>query len=412
MNARTSTDATGPRAAGRDHRASAVACRFTAGGADPPLAAPTAISQQPSAARRRRAFTLIELLIVLLVVALLAGLILFGIGAVRERARVLQTSQRIESIQSGLLALGKDIGNHTVMFQRGIPGFGGTAFYEQGSQTLRIGSNDVTVRAFSPKGGARWHTCFPQPKAKADDPLIMAFPWGKARRYPLWTTTIALSGNAGNSATRSFLSETWYTSFTEFAFTLPPATAANETQLATFQKQWETSEQHTLAELMPERSAELMTLIGVAGTRDDYLRERGSSKAWNDAWGRPLVIAYALYQPPECALGTGLPRDQHMHAALDAYQYNRSIYFAVASAGPELRRALFPSDGLVAGNPLTTGDLRAIWDQACQVCMPTPAETWDENGFDRPPWKGIKLGRLTDAGKQLRSFLSAPSEVK
>ncbi len=337
-----------------------------------------------------RAFTVIELLIVVLIIAVLMALLLVGTSGARLRARALQTVQRIEFFQNALQGYGKETGNVCAAYQHAIPGFGGTTLFDH------VGVPAV----FQPAGNAAWHLCYPN--SGAGSAPVLAFPWGKRRGYELWTY------RGG-----TFAIEPWYTD-PSFGFTALPPANATPAQVTAFRAQWNSIEPHQLADLHPDLSAELATLVGIANSTADYLADRNPNRAWNDAWGNPLIAARMLFQPPEYNLTRDslYRRDHYLGEALKGYQYNRSAYFAIAAIGP-VRDPNVVTVDLLDGTPMTPAQLDQVWKQACDVCMPTPEQTWTQDSFDRPPWVGVKQGDLlSTSSRRLDCFLSAPIEVK
>ena len=92
------------------------------------------------------------------------------------------------------------------------------------------------------------------------------------------------------------------------------------------------------------------------GTRQNlYRTDRNPRQPWNDNWGHPLVVAYALFQPtrnlmvnsvrvqenPQCqdqfdhnvtANPEVYNNDTGLTQARNLYQYDRSVYLVVAAA--------------------------------------------------------------------------------
>ncbi len=190
---------------------------------------------------------------------------------------------------------------------------------------------------------------------------------------------------------------------------------------------------------------------------DLYTTDRHTREPWNDKWGNPLVVAYAIYQPQPAAVANGIggltgPNPLATQAK-DTYQYARSVYLSVAAAGPYVRNitsAKLASPNLgdwidappgsppgstvqqwqaspvwdnsnYGSSPQSGGNLYLIWKQANQICQqpqgsdPTTQpelRTWNETSFDDPPWVGIKWGHRTVLGHNENCFLSFPQELK
>ena len=159
-----------------------------------------------------------------------------------------------------------------------------------------------------------------------------------------------------------------------------------------------------LAELNPLKSAELMVLAGLAPSVNAYRTDRGRGRAWNDAWGNPLVIAYGVYQPERFDL---------IQSAMDAYGTTRLVYLAVAAAGPTVAVSAI-RDGLQS--PLQNvweNNLPALWAQANVVCQPTIADTWTSTSWATPPsWAPIRRARGMHLNRRVEAYVSVPSYLQ
>lgn len=192
---------------------------------------------------------------------------------------------------------------------------------------------------------------------------------------------------------------------------------------------------------------------------DLYTTDRHSREPWNDKWGNPLVVAYAIYQPaPAQPIPNGSPgglTGPNILAtqAMKTYQYARSVYISVASAGPYVRNitaAKLASPTLsdwidtppgsppgmtvtpwqaspqwdntnFGSSPQSGGNLYLIWKQANQICQQPQGNDpstqpelhcWNETSFDDPPWLGTKWGHRVVNGHNENCFLTAPQELK
>jgi len=362
----------------------------------------------------RNAFTLIELLVVITVIGLLMAMLLVVISGIRTRAKVLQTQQRIENCLQTFTRLGGEGERITAAFvlQRDCQ-LGGTLLFRR----LEVPGEQPTMIPIN--GLANWHKTYPDLQAVAPGnaliaasgagkPLIMAYPWGRGRKYQI--------------------REPWYSS----PLSLPDPRPGGIAQTLSTPQQalWDQPEEHRLAELWPERSEDLLVRSGV-GTRRDIRNNRSSNMAWNDAYGNPLVVSYALYQPPRCDRserdtandhlggwvrgGLTFPADTYLRSADQAYGYTRSLFISVASVGPTLDPAHFPGGGLPdpsATDAEWTAAWRGCWQQVCAVTMPTPAEAWTEASFVAPPWQGVRQVKVMVGGKVVRCQISAPIELR
>jgi prepilin-type N-terminal cleavage/methylation domain-containing protein len=162
-----------------------------------------------------------------------------------------------------------------------------------------------------------------------------------------------------------------------------------------------------LGYLSPLASLQLLQAAGIlqpgAAGQNDYRTNRKLSQQWNDAWGHPLIVSLALFQPERYtrSFDGQNRRDLFLRGALQAYQYNRSFYFAVGAAGFRLNPGI--SDTWTAGDE--NANLTAYWQQITSLCG---AASWTEKSFVAPPWTGIKVGKQGT----LKCMLSAPIEVK
>jgi prepilin-type N-terminal cleavage/methylation domain-containing protein len=167
-----------------------------------------------------------------------------------------------------------------------------------------------------------------------------------------------------------------------------------------------------LGYLSPLRSSELLIAADILPRADGaarYRSDRGANQPWNDAWGRPLVASYALFQPERFQRTWDRlnRRDLLLKKALDAYGYNRSFYIAVGAVGPEAPgldselAALSTSTSAASDAP----PLAAAWKRIAAAC---DAATWTETTMATAPWHGIKIGKKNG----MRAFLSAPLELR
>jgi len=166
-----------------------------------------------------------------------------------------------------------------------------------------------------------------------------------------------------------------------------------------------------LGYLSPLRTIELLQVIGVLPPGNDgvvaYTTDRSVKQPWNDAWGNPLIVSYALFIPERYHRTYDVEnrRDLFLRSALIAYSYNREVYMAAGALGPVLDSS-FSTQSLAADQSTIGTDqfLYGAWRQICRLCA---AQTWTEQSFTNPPWNGIKTGTV----KGQTSFLSAPTSV-
>jgi prepilin-type N-terminal cleavage/methylation domain-containing protein len=419
--------------------------------------------------RNTRAFTLIELMVVITIISLLASLTVWMVSIVQFNAKKLVTLQRMDAVTQGLSQIGTGEGSATYVFMRritsldpyvphgtqanqsgwphyeGVVTFDTSGFY--GTNTNPDPFPLINLSAIPPVNEGQWFNEVPPMSGymtgtaslEYDDHLFN-YPWGKS------TTGACPVSSAGVPS-------------------LPPQ-----------------PEHHVLRNICPYQTMNLLKAasvltddpytdpantgkfipgddfvdIGGTGTyqyaSDLYTTDRRSREPWNDKWGNPLVVAYAIYQPPP---GKGGPQGPNELAtkAQNVYNYSRSIYISVAAAGPYVRnistaklaspvmgdwidtppgsppgstitpwQASPPWDNTNFGTTSQTGgNLYLIWKQANQICQqpqgndPTvqpELRSWNETSFDTPPWLGTKWGHRYVNGHQENCFLTAPQEFK
>ena len=296
-----------------------------------------------------QAFTLIELLVVITIIALLSGMLLVGANMVRTAAKVSITKARMQEVQRAVIALGNAQSLHQGLAAQGMSG------------VINFTRN-VSSQVFTPAQGA-WYT-WPYPT------WVQPSPWGSK-------PTDDFSGGA-----------------------LPTALPADGVALV--------PPTYSLVNFNPAFTDTLFNLIGSSELSPvPFFTDRSPTKAWNDAWGNPLVIGISFFQPPE---NTGVPTttyyaasktnvvqpDLFIRRANTAYGFSRSFYVSVGASG----RNCPPT--LIAGyaNPSNTatnwtgpsGHYQQSWEWIAQT---VGASAWTSAGgidpFAMPPWKSVKL---------------------
>ncbi len=346
--------------------------------------------------RAHSAFTLIELLIVIAIIGVLMGLLIATIPGVIYNAKALKTASRMDAILHGLSRVGQQEGSAAMILQRDAH-LGGVFQFDVSSGALIPAAATIASRsdnAFFPETPAVSPT-------GSGAPHIFCTPWGK---NDLLKPTAASAPLDPNSATgQPKVSMDMLNVDQSY---LLPAPAGEQLSSITLMK---------MSGILPPDDP---------GTPEDdavvaYMTDRNAERGWNDAWGNPLVIGWGIYQPagavdPAAANSAG----KRCRDALSQYQYNRSVYIAIASVGPT------PYD-VVANAPVDPATykkdppdvtewkdtiLKQIWAQACDVCQAD--RKWDDKGFDNPPWQGVKKGKKRANGYDLKCQLSTPHELK
>jgi type II secretory pathway pseudopilin PulG len=297
---------------------------------------------------RTSGLSLLELMIIVAILLLLMTLIVESIASARLNARQLITDARIEDIRRKMANLGQDGSGATYVIQKHLqdpltpsPEFG----------IVRYDTDSLLARPH-PVGGGTWLDLGPV--------WNLGVPWGRENRI----------GSA------------------EVDLDIP------------------------LSAFNARRTIELLVLIGVLPANDPSTAanetlaaysSRERNRPWNDAWGNPLVIGYALYQPSDA---DPIVAGKQVAESHNQYQYERRFYFSVASAGPTL--TFTPDFSSPAASDATVS---AVWKQANDICQANPADTWVGSRFANPPWHDIKHASGWQSGKLLRCSLAAPLDL-
>jgi prepilin-type N-terminal cleavage/methylation domain-containing protein len=239
----------------------------------------------------RRGFTLIELLVVITIVLILAGLLLVGGQMAMKQARQAGTVQRIEGVNRALSQLGQVEGSGVYVIQSRLhataAGSGGVLLIDYPNDLLDVAPTPDPSDAASAKAG-QW--------LDYTVPYHLRFPWGQV---PIsYTATGPSRTQPPESFALSQMNPLYSQALLELAELLPPAE--------------------------PQR----------------YQSDRNPDQAWNDRWGNPLIVAYALYQygaGPGAANEAQPPSGRfnwQWKLAKEAFGYTRSAYLVTGSAGP------------------------------------------------------------------------------
>jgi prepilin-type N-terminal cleavage/methylation domain-containing protein len=311
----------------------------------------------------RPAFTLIELLVVIAIIGVLIGLLLPVAGEIRFRARGTDTVQRLRNIEAALRTAGS-----------GGEGAAMTLHREVIAPALQAQGIATGITAFQASVGRQvnwdWQSgggnLVPVAGTWIDpsQPFLWPFPWGQP--------------------------------------TLGPDGAKTGVLL-----------ERRLDQLDPTATPGFLRFLGLITDDAQWLDDRSGTRGWNDAWGNPVVIGFALYQPllntstqtqwrqagNHLVTRTGVLPDLYLKQAMTTYGFNRAVYLSLGAVGPELR-------GTLAGNAVQAS--RDLWTQVSDVCEAT---SWDQDAWNARPeaWKGdVRWGRRNGE----RCFLTAPIELR
>lgn len=478
-----------------------------------------AASHRRDRGRRRLAFTLIELLIVIAVISVLAGMILTVVVMVKDRAKLVSTTARLNAVLNALSTYAASEGSVAVSLQTrldlgGAHTFNSVKVINNAIPTVAPGSaepppfrqwlyggswtkTDVTAANYSANTERRtlwqrlsdnvmdvmplagetwvqadytttWPTQWPETDWYVDPPgaipPVLRFPWGKpglridatlcdpaqpaglagsggnilnetttsaGRPFPAdavgrsavavdpleqtansWVTLGNAAGTIWQWSTISAAQTDYVTAVTARRSNGIPVIAVPEpvAMAAPTAFAGNAALPFDLGHCSPLRTIALLQAAGIlapgAVGEDAYRTDRKPRQPWNDAWGHPLVVVYAMYQPEryQRTFDNQNRRDLLMRGGHKSYQYNRSLYFAVGAPGAEVGNS---PQTWTAAEDLTV--LRDNWLWIRYIC---DAHEWDETAFTKPPWNGVRTGKKSLGNMSLKSMITAPIEVK
>ncbi len=340
-----------------------------------------------------RAFTLIEVLVVITVIAILAALLIPVIEMIRDQARATVTAGRMDEATRALTTI--------VVADGETPGFVLHRRLQEYQPTVVRGVLTYRRNLVT----SEWS---PAPTLSENDPPSTMQEWitPPYRRYEFphpW-------GSIPTDAPGDVMTE-----LTPTGTVLP-------------------IENHSLGDLTPVLSAELLRISGSLDARFStdaaawtaYRTDRRRSAPWNDAWGRPLMLSFALFHPrkfthpPLKEWIHFTPEDQFVRSARVAYGYSRSLYVAGAGVGPRLPDAVVPASITQEASDWTTPDtglLAQLWAQSIAVAgSASGVELWRTDGtvtppinaFAKPPWAGVRRAHVN--GRYC--LVAAPVEIR
>jgi len=344
----------------------------------------------------RRAFTLIELLIVLSVIALLAGLIIGVLPILRLQSRLTLTQGRMQDFLGALSRMGST---------ERTPG---QALLEE----VKIAGSPALggVRRFSAAFDGRlgvvegaWLSYDTVAK-----PWEMRFPWGRN------AIVFAADGTPGSKAPGLL-------------------TSAKPRHFA-------------MSQMNPRLSEAFWVASGLCARVEDYRSIRTPSRAWNDAWGNPLVVGYALYQygprpagqsplapvrtddpvvtadePDQGTYGNTIKYARQQILAIEALRQPRIVYVSVGALGSRPAGLWANPAAASADASSATASVRDTvwvdgWNEINTVCnrrvdSDPMTELWrvdaTTNAMADPPWTGVRRGRVGNRN----ALLTAPEQL-
>ncbi len=161
-----------------------------------------------------------------------------------------------------------------------------------------------------------------------------------------------------------------------------------------------------LSQCNPRRTAAIMIAAGVVSDVARHATDRSPNADWNDAWGNPLILSYALFQygpdtanswpngpfpSSESAVGTTAFAAQWARAERE-YQQLRQVYLTVGAIGPMVNGMYSEASALAATLQSATpnGAWDELWTQVDAVANRDAAgvELWRVDYPDADPVAG------------------------
>jgi prepilin-type N-terminal cleavage/methylation domain-containing protein len=176
-----------------------------------------------------------------------------------------------------------------------------------------------------------------------------------------------------------------------------------------------------LGHMSPLRTVSLLLAAGILDdpTGQKWRQDRSTRAAWNDPWGTPLIVSYAIFQPERYRENADAThqndRSRLLDRCSDRYGYNRSLYIAVGSVAGAIRET---DSAVTTPNPFPSSPAqwssaddgrvqRWLWRQMRDI---GDAEEWTEawRNQAKRPWEGPRM-RSRDG---YSAILTAPEELR
>ena len=403
-----------------------------------------------------KAFTLIELLLVMTIIAILSAMSFVGMRVIQKMVKNNLTRDRMEATLTAFAQLGQSEGSAAQFIQHNT-GLNGVLEWRKSNFDERVirkiigysksdwsgGNNQGQVSAMVPVDQTLPNTEYWENIGRSD-------PFLHSRKFIDWSMDqkqkdgYANPKNGGlNDGSKPYLRYPWGES--------PPEQLRDPNN-----NKPDPPDRFLLRHCSTQKTRELLLVSGVIPTNKDpskkysvYQTDRSTKRDWNDAWGRPLVVAFAMYQPPKNNSQDNLNtanfplkdssqenkeiKDTILTLAREKYKRVLTVYLSVAALGPVLPPEFSEADLKSDKDSRWTGATgmpALIWKRVAvggtsekdnAVCQPydssgtpdplqvRPGE-WSELSWGNPPWKGIKKADLyiKSTKTTYTSFLSHP----
>jgi prepilin-type N-terminal cleavage/methylation domain-containing protein len=392
--------------------------------------------ERPATGRRRDGFTLIELLTVVAIIILLATMTVFGTRLIRLRIQDLRTGDRMRDLASAFTQLGQGEGSAALVIQREA-GIDGPLQWrvskdrsEMVKRTKRIYTDNYS------HGTASFADWVPQNLPDLDYWKRLGHSDPFPERNIGWVADGAYADavtGGKDDGSQPFLRFPWGQQPPE-ELRRSDNTRGNDPQC------------FLLRHSSPHRTRQLLALTGLVPTdghgatarHTAYLSDRDARRPWNDAWGRPLVVSFAMYLPPRnnprhnlnnsTSDADGFGEDIVLNAAKDSYRTVRILYLTMVAAGPQMPE--LDEERLTSGKDadwdgpqgipaliwkrVVVGDPRQDEPPVCQQGRFNATRQrwegeWDQHAFDQPPFKGVRIADWRNPqGVVYHCFLNTP----